>query len=85
MAQTLARPVANLIDLLARLPGVGEKLAARLVAAGHLSLAMLANATVEALQEIEGIGPKSAERILQVAQEAMAQSAPPPAERPSAQ
>jgi transcription termination/antitermination protein NusA len=62
------------------LPGVGEKLAARLVAAGYLSLAMLADAKVEALQEIEGIGPKSAERILQVTREAMAQSAPAPAE-----
>ncbi len=30
MAQTLARPVANLIDLLARLPGVGPKTASRL-------------------------------------------------------
>jgi N utilization substance protein A len=62
------------------LPGVGEKLAARLVAAGYLSLAMLADAKVEALQEIEGIGPKSAERILQVTREAIAQPAPAPAE-----
>lgn len=30
MAQTLARPVANLIDLFARLPGVGPKTASRL-------------------------------------------------------
>ncbi len=30
MAQTLARPVANLIDLLARLPGIGPKTASRL-------------------------------------------------------
>lgn len=30
MAQTIARPVANLIDLLARLPGVGPKTASRL-------------------------------------------------------
>jgi Holliday junction resolvasome RuvABC DNA-binding subunit len=57
------------------LPGVGEKLAARLVAAGYLSLAALADAKVEALQEIEGIGPKSAERILQVTREAVAQAA----------
>ncbi len=30
MAQTLARPVANLIELLARLPGIGPKTASRL-------------------------------------------------------
>ena len=62
------------------LPGVGEKLAGRLVAAGYVGLAMLADAKVEALQEIDGIGPKSAERILQVAREAVAQSASGPAE-----
>jgi len=57
------------------LPGVGEKLAGRLVAAGYFSLATLAEAKVEALQEIEGIGPKSAERILQVAREAVSRQA----------
>jgi len=62
------------------LPGVGEKLAARLVAAGYVGLAMLADAKVEALQEIDGIGPKSGERILQVAREAMAQLGSGPAE-----
>ncbi len=56
------------------LPGVGEKLAARLVAAGYLSLAMLAEAKAEALLEIDGIGPKSAERILQVARDALGQA-----------
>jgi len=54
----------------------GEKLAARLVAAGYVGLAMLADAKVEALQEIDGIGPKSGERILQVAREAMAKLGP---------
>ena len=29
MAQTLARPVANLIEILSRLPGVGPKTASR--------------------------------------------------------
>ncbi len=54
------------------LPGVGEKLAARLAAAGYASVRALADASPEALQEIEGIGPKSAERIVQVAREAAA-------------
>jgi Holliday junction resolvasome RuvABC DNA-binding subunit len=61
------------------LPGVGEKLAGRLVAAGYFSLATLTEAKVEALQEIEGIGPKSAERILQVAREAVSRRAAAPA------
>jgi N utilization substance protein A len=65
------------------LSGVGEKLATRLVAAGYLSLAMLADAKVEALQEIDGIGPKSAERILQVARDAVGQSTPIGAGEPS--
>jgi N utilization substance protein A len=65
------------------LPGVGEKLAGRLVAAGYFSLATLTEAKVEALQEIEGIGPKSAERILQVAREAVnRQTAAPAGEGP---
>ena len=54
------------------LPGVGEKLAGRLVAAGFAGLTALADATPEALQAIEGIGPKSAERILLAVREALA-------------
>jgi transcription termination/antitermination protein NusA len=65
------------------LPGVGEKLATRLVAAGYLSLAMLADAKAEALQEIEGIGPKSADRILQVARDAVSQPGAAAAGEPS--
>jgi N utilization substance protein A len=53
------------------LAGVGEKLAGRLVAAGFTDLAGLAAASAETLTEIEGIGPKSAERILQVAKAAL--------------
>ena len=60
------------LEQLTALPGVGEKLAARLVAAGYAGLAALAEATPEALQEIEGIGPKSAEKILQAAREVLA-------------
>ena len=63
------------LDQFVALPGVGEKLAARLVAAGYAGVQALAEATPEALQEIEGIGPKSAERIAQVAREAATASA----------
>lgn len=73
------------VEQLVALPGVGEKLAGRLAAAGYLSLAMLADAKVEALQEIEGIGPKSAERILHVAREAVAQAVSVAAVEPSAE
>ncbi|HTX54304.1 MAG TPA: transcription termination factor NusA [Candidatus Baltobacteraceae bacterium] len=61
------------------LPGVGEKLAARLAAAGYARVADLAQASVEALQEVEGIGPKSAERILNDARAALASPATEPA------
>ncbi len=60
---------------LTALPGVGEKLAARLLAAGYTGLPVLADATAEALQVIEGIGPKSAEKILLAAREALAEVA----------
>jgi N utilization substance protein A len=63
------------------LPGVGEKLAARLVAAGFSGLASLVDTTPETLQAIEGIGPKSAERILLAAHEALAT---PPSDAPAA-
>ncbi len=56
------------------LAGVGEKLAMRLVAAGYAGLSAVAEATPEALQEIEGIGPKSAEKILLAARAALAQA-----------
>jgi N utilization substance protein A len=56
------------------LAGVGQKLAMRLVAAGYAGLSAVADATPEALQEIDGIGPKSAEKILLAAREALAQA-----------
>ena len=49
MAQTLARPVANLIDLLARLPGVGPKTASRLTFYLLREPSGLAEALAEAL------------------------------------
>jgi N utilization substance protein A len=72
---------------LTTLPGVGEKLAARLVAAGYGTLAGLADASPEALQDVEGIGAKSAERIVQAAREALAEvvTSGPPEETPVAE
>jgi len=63
---------AHAVEEFQALPGVGEKLAVRLVAAGYRGLPALADATPEVLQEIEGIGPKSAERIRRAARDALA-------------
>jgi len=65
---------AAALEQLTALPGVGEKLATRLLAAGYTGLTALADATPEALQEIEGIGPKSAEKILSAARESLSGS-----------
>ncbi len=73
--RTEAAPPAEGEGDLLTLPGVGEKLATRLTAAGFTRVADLAKATLEQLQEIEGIGPKSAERILNDAQAAVAAQA----------
>jgi N utilization substance protein A len=62
------------VNQLTTLPGVGEKLALRLVGAGFASLAALAAASLDALQEIEGIGPKSGEKILLAAREALGET-----------
>ncbi|HEX7512986.1 MAG TPA: transcription termination factor NusA [Candidatus Methylomirabilis sp.] len=70
----LSDPPEEALERFVSLPGVGEKLAARLVATGYTSLQGLADATLEALQEIEGIGPKSAERIRQLARDAATNS-----------
>ena len=62
------------VHQLTALSGVGEKLASRLVGAGFGSLAALADASLDALQEIEGIGPKSAEKILLAARDALGEA-----------
>jgi transcription termination/antitermination protein NusA len=49
------------------LPGVGDKTMKKLIEAGFSTPERLAAATVEALSEIQGIGGKTAERILSAA------------------
>ena len=57
---------------LADLPGVGEKLADRLIEAGLDSYQKLAQASEEALVQVEGIGPKTAQKLIEVARAALA-------------
>ena len=59
------------------IPGVGEKTAERLTAAGIATLGNLLEKTVEELAEIPGLGEKSAEKILEAAR--VFAEAPPPA------
>jgi len=66
-----ARPDAAL-SLLAELPGVGEKLARRLVDAGLDSYEKLADAGEEVLVQVEGIGPKTAQKLIGAAKAALA-------------
>ena len=51
------------------LQSVGEKTVQRLVEAGYRSLDAIAEAQVEGLTQVSGIGPKTAEKVLAAAQE----------------
>jgi N utilization substance protein A len=57
---------------LVELPGVGEKLADRLIEAGLDSCQKLADASDDALVRIEGIGPKTAQKLIEAAKAALA-------------
>ena len=52
---------------IADIRGVGEKILSTLVEAGFSTLESLANANVEALSEIKGVGTKKAEKIIKEA------------------
>lgn len=60
------------LDLLSELPGVGEKLARRLLEAGVDGYQKLAEASEEMLIRVEGIGRKTAQKLIEAAREAMA-------------
>jgi N utilization substance protein A len=60
---------------LTSVPGVGQKTAADLRDAGFTTLQTLLDASVEDLQQVEGVGPKTAQAILNWAQEKGAQIA----------
>ena len=66
-----AGPAVSLTDELdlTTVPGVGQKTAIDLNAAGFTTLQTLLDATSEDLQQVEGVGPKTAQAILNWAQE----------------
>ncbi len=68
MAQSLARPVSNLIDLLARLPGVGPKTASRLTIYLLREPGGLADALAEALAALSS-GTVQCERCFNIAEQ----------------
>lgn len=71
VASTAESPAGT--DLrLAEVPGVGEKLADRLINAGVDSCRKLADASDEALVQVEGIGPKTAQKLIEAAKAALA-------------
>lgn len=67
MAQLLARPVSNLIEMLSRLPGIGPKTASRLTFYLLREPSGLAEALAEALQAISS-GTVLCERCFNVAE-----------------
>jgi len=66
-----AGPAVSLTDELdlTTVPGVGQKTAIDLNAAGFTTLQTLLDASSEDLQQVEGVGPKTAQAILNWAQE----------------
>jgi recombination protein RecR len=68
MAQTLARPVSQLIDLLSRLPGIGPKTASRLTFYLLREPSGLAQALAEAL-EVLGTGTVLCEQCFNIAEQ----------------
>lgn len=54
----------KMVDLLLRLPGVGEVIAEEILDLGFDSIQALAEAEPEELLEIKGVGPKTAEKII---------------------
>jgi len=68
MAQSLARPVSNLIELLARLPGVGPKTASRLTFYLLREPSGLADALAEALAVLSS-GTVQCERCFNIAEQ----------------
>ena len=80
------QPAVSLSDELdlSTLPGVGVKSAGELRAAGYGTLQSLVDATTEELQQVEGVGPKTAQAILNWAQERAARARATPEVAPAA-
>ncbi len=59
----------NAAEQISRIPGVGEKTAAAILAAGFRSVMHLASSTVDEVAAVPGIGAKTAEKIIESALE----------------
>lgn len=70
-AATVVSPAPQM-DRLSELPGVGEKLASRLTDAGLDSYRKLAETSEEVLVQVEGIGPKTAQKLIEAAKAVVA-------------
>ena len=71
-AASAAESPAGTVLQLAELPGVGQTLADRLIEAGVDSCRKLADASNEVLVQVEGIGPKTAQKLIEAAKAALA-------------
>jgi N utilization substance protein A len=64
---TLDEIAARGMEKVDRIDGVGEKTTQLLNSAGYLTVADVCQATTEQLSQIEGIGPKKAEKLIEAA------------------
>ncbi|MEE8152465.1 MAG: transcription termination factor NusA [candidate division NC10 bacterium] len=69
VAEEKARKARVTLEELASVPGIGPKIAGRLVEAGFGTMDRLVQASAEDLITVEGIGPKSAAKIVTAVQE----------------
>lgn len=67
VAQAKEKQTADYVAILSQLPGVGEKTAQELVNIGLSTLADIAQAKIEDLTKVSGIGDKKAEKIKEAA------------------
>ncbi|MFH1784690.1 MAG: transcription termination factor NusA [bacterium] len=71
VAQAKEKQKNDYMEILSKLPGVGEKTAQEFIDLGLSTMEAIANANIEALTKISGIGEKKAEKIKKAASDIM--------------